>query len=73
MMQFIRQLLTESDNATGDLARVMAALSGMTFLGLSIWAYGWRGQPFDPQAFGIGLGSMLAAFGAAVMLKDREK
>jgi hypothetical protein len=72
-MKLLRDLFCESDNATWDLGRIMSAGVVLTFLGLAISAYGFKNEHFDPQAFGIGIGSALAAFGAAIMLKDREK
>lgn len=65
----VRQLLTESDNVTHDLYRYLAIGSILTGLGLQIYAIGWRGQTFDMQTFGIGIGALFAGVGVALGLK----
>lgn len=66
MMAAIRHVLTGRDNETFAHARVLAAVGVAWYLVLGAWAVLVRGQPFDPQAFGIGLGAALAAGGFAV-------
>lgn len=68
-MSILRQLLTESDNVTHDLYRYLAIASILTGLGLQIYAIGWKGQPFDMQTFGIGVGALFAGVGVALGLK----
>lgn len=65
----LRQLFTESDNRTHDLYRYLALASIVTGLGLNIYAVGWKGQPFDMQAFGTGVGLLFAGVGVALKLK----
>lgn len=69
MKQFLKHLLTESDNATFDLSRVLAALSILSGLGLQAYAVGWKGQPFDMQVFGVGTGALFAGVGVALGMK----
>jgi hypothetical protein len=73
IMKFFRDLFTESDGTTWDLGRVQGTIAFATFLGLSIFAYAIKGQPFDPQAWGIGFGAVSAAYGAMIWMKDKEK
>lgn len=72
-----RQLFTESDNITHDLYRYLAVASIITGLGLQVYAIAWRGQPFDMQMFGVGVGALFAGVGVALKLKretaDMEK
>jgi hypothetical protein len=68
----IRQWFTESDNATHDLTRVLAAVSILTGLGLQIYAVGWHGQPFDMQTFGVGTGALFGGLGVALKLKKES-
>lgn len=67
-MSIITQLLTGRDNTTHDLGRYIAAASAVTGLGLQVYAV-WRGQPFDMQAFGLGVGTLAAGVGAMLRLK----
>lgn len=69
----IRQLLTESDNVTHDLYRYLAILAIVTGLGLQVYAIGWKGQPFDMQTFGVGIGALFAGVGVALGLKKETK
>jgi hypothetical protein len=68
-VNILNQLLTGSDNTTHDIGRWLAALSSCTGLGLQIYAVGWKGQPFDMQAFGIGCAALATGVGAMLKLK----
>lgn len=65
----LRQIVTGSDNVTHDFVRWLAVLSVVVALGLSIYAVVRKDQPFDLQAFGIGIGIVLTAAAAAIKLK----
>lgn len=67
---FLTQIGTGKDNKTHDAFRWMAVLSIMVALGLTIFVVGWRSKEFDIQSFGIGIGAVLAAAGAALKLKE---
>ena len=67
-MSIITQLLTGRDNTTHDLGRYIAAASATTGLGLQVYSV-WRGQVFDMQAFGLGVGALAAGLGAMLKLK----
>lgn len=72
MMKFIRDLFTESDGTTWDLGRVQGTVAFASFLGAALWAYIIRGQMFDPQALGIGIGAVMGAYGLMIKLKGSE-
>ena len=74
MSKFLRDLLTaDRDSRTYDLVRVGTAMALVVGLGLTVYAVGWRGDPFDLTAFGTGIGLILAAGGGARWArKDRE-
>lgn len=72
MREIIKQLLTESDNITHDIYRYLAVfsiISGLCFQAIAVW----KGQPFDMQQFGIGVGALFAGVGVALGLKKEEK
>lgn len=72
-MNILTQLLTGQDNQTHDVLRWVGLSGSLAALGLQIYVVAWKGQPFDVQAFGIGLGALVAAVGAALgMKKDTE-
>ena len=66
MPVWLRELLTEADNATPDFLRIIAVISVLVFLGLAIvnWAR------FSPAEFGVGLGAVLMAAGGAVRINE---
>ena len=66
--QFIKDCLTGKDGVTYDPARVYLALAVNVFLGATILD-AMHSIKFDPQAFGIGFGALLAGGGLGVSLK----
>lgn len=64
-----RQMMTESDNMTHDLHRYLALASILTGLGLQIYAIGWKGQSFDMQMYGIGIGALFTGVAVAMKMK----
>lgn len=74
---FIQTLLkhcfTESDNLTFDLGRILWGIGGLIFFGISIYAVIFKGQSWDPIAWGTGFGGVLAGGGATIAIKSREK
>lgn len=71
MRDIVRHLLTESDNRTHDIARYLAALAILVGLALNAYAV-IKGQSFDMQAFGIGMGSLFGGVGVALGLKKES-
>jgi len=66
--RLLRNTLTGNDNETYEMAQMLTFLGVLVFLGLAIANY----TKFDPQTFGIGLGSALAGMGAAMALKPKD-
>ncbi len=72
LKNMIRQLFTETDNETQDIARWLAAIAIVCGLGLQIFAVGWHGQPFDMQQFGVGTGALFTGLGVALKFKPES-
>ena len=72
----LKDMVTETDNKTTDVIRVLALLAVVIGLALQVWVViRWTGpapQPFDFQAFGLGLGATFAGVGAALKLKPES-
>lgn len=66
--EFFRDCFT---NATDDydLGRVLWAVAVVVFLFLSVYSVVVAKQPFDAAVYGMGLGAVLGAGGAALWLK----
>jgi hypothetical protein len=65
----LMQMFTEADNYTQDLFRWLACVAIIIGLGLAVFTVVWKGQPFDMQQYGIGVGVLFVGMGAAVRLK----
>jgi hypothetical protein len=68
MNKFLKHILTEPDNSTFCPARLVALAGSFQYLGLNIAHYIQHGI-FDPQAFAVGFGALLAGTGVALGLK----
>lgn len=71
-MKFIADLFTESDGKTWDLGRFQWFVGTIVFFALSIFAYTWKGQAFEPVTWGGGLAAVLAAGGGMIWMKGKE-
>ncbi len=71
-MALIKNLFTESDNATWDVGRFQWAAGTVVFFVLSLYAYIYKGQTFDPTTWGAGFGAVMASGGAMIWMKGRE-
>lgn len=71
-MTFFRQLFIGKGGNADEMA-VLAVLGVLTFLGLAVYAVVGKGQAFDPQAFGIGLGSAIGAAAIGMGLKSKAE
>lgn len=71
MKQFFTQIVTGRDNFTVDALKLLAILAVLVGLVLECAAVFLKlpGQPFDLQAYGIGLGALLLSAGGALKLK----
>lgn len=66
--KFFLHILTEPDNKTFCPIRLIALAGCLQFLGLNLANYIQHGV-FDPQAFALGLGSLVTGAGIALGLK----
>lgn len=66
--QIIHDCLTGRDGITYDPARIYLAMAVNVFLAATIMD-AMHNIKFDPQAFGIGFGALLAGGGLGVSLK----
>lgn len=69
MPKFIRDMMTEGNNETFCVLRIGSALVILTGIGLEIFKAVHPNVDFDIEHYGIGVGSILAAAGAAFKLK----
>ena len=67
--KFFVDMFTGPDNTTGDLGRVLIALSTFTALGLTIYSVVWKGTPWDISQYGLGIGGLLFGGGGMLLLK----
>ena len=72
MKQFFTNLFTEPDNQTWCIVKVLVGCGAMTFMGLSV-VHVLHNHAFDPQAFGVGFGALLAGGGGSLYLKKDTK
>lgn len=70
MKEILKHLLTGKDNATHDFMRWGGLGTIVIALGLTIFAVTWRGQPFDLQSFGVGMGAVFTTLGIALKFKE---
>jgi hypothetical protein len=70
MKDILKQLLTGADNATHDIARWLGALAVIIFLCLTVYVVVVQHGEWKMTEFGIGLGSVFAAIGAFIKLKQ---
>lgn len=72
-LDWLRHCLTERDNATFDVGRILAVLAILEFLGLTAYVVVWQGKAWDMQAFGIAVAAVFTGLGAYITLKREEK
>lgn len=69
----LSHLLTEVDNHTYDLVKILALVSVLVGLGLMTYAVIKQNQPFSFQDFGTGVGLLFTGVGVALSLKKESK
>lgn len=71
--KFIKNILTGVDNETHDVAKVLAVVSVLVAIGLTIYEVAFKDKAFDIIAYGTGIAALFAGLGAALyMKKDTE-
>jgi len=68
IQSFLRNILTENDNQTYEIVRVLWAVAVVLGLTLETLSVFWHFN-FDLQAYGLGTGTLLGAGGIATALK----
>lgn len=71
-MNLLLNLFAEADNKTWDFGRLQWFVGTLVYFGLSLYAYCWKGQPFDPVMWGTGFASVMAGGGAMIWMKGKE-
>ena len=69
IIAFLKNILTEVDNETFEIGRVLWAISVTIGLTLTVTAF-FTGNAFDLQAYGVGTGTLLGAGGIVNALKS---
>lgn len=70
-MDWWKNLIADPNSRHSDEMAVLCILGVLTFLFLSVYAVVYRGQTFDPQGFGIGLGAAIGTAAAGMGLKSK--
>ena len=69
-MNWLKDIVTGIDGVSYDIVRVLAVLGVAEALGLAAYVVVIKGQPFDLQNYGIGLGAIFVSVGIALKLKS---
>jgi len=72
MNAFLSQLFSDKTGQADEMA-ALSILGVAVYLGLAIYAVVQKGQAFDPQAFGIGLGAVIGAAATGMGFKARSE
>ena len=67
--KWLSQMFKQADG-TWDISRVLMAVATLGYLGQGCWAV-TKGQAFDWQGAGIGLGAVVGGTGAGVMMHSK--
>ena len=71
MPTWLKMLITEADNYTFDIVRILAVVAVVQFLCSELYIL-IKISTFDAISFGTGIGAVLIATGAALKLKPDE-
>jgi hypothetical protein len=69
----LKQLLTGRDNETHEIARWLGTVAFLVGMIMSVYSVVYKGQPFSIQEYGIGIGALIAALGAAIKLGEGDE
>ena len=70
-MNWWKNLIIDPNGRHSDEMAVLCIFGVVIFFFLSVFAVVWRGQPFDPQSYGIGLGAAIGTAAAGMGLKSK--
>ena len=69
-MNWLKDIVTGIDGVSYDVVRVLAVIAVAEALGLAAYVVVYKGQAFDMQSYGIGLGAIFVSVGVALKLKQ---
>jgi hypothetical protein len=69
-MKWLKDILTEKDNETFEFSALLAFLSVLVFIGLSVWKM-WTIKQFDPISYGTGASAIIGGGGLSRLFKGR--
>lgn len=72
MTNILKDFLTEKDGESYCPARALLILGALAFIGLAIYN-AMQGKLFDPQAYGLGYGGLLAGGGGGILMKGKTE
>lgn len=70
MKEFFLGLISDGDGRSDEMA-VLSIIGVATFIGLEIFSVVLRRQPFIPDQFGLGFGSVIGTAALGMGLKSR--
>jgi hypothetical protein len=70
MKRILAELISDSNGRADELA-VLSIIGVLSFIGLELFAVLVRHQAFEPERFGMGLGSAIAAGAIGMGLSSR--
>lgn len=73
MKQVIKDVMTTSDGESFDHGRIFGSLFCIAFIAISIYAYIFLKQTFDPVSWGTGAGGLFTGIGANLFLKSKTE
>lgn len=72
LRKFVVHMLTGKDNETFDISRVLLLLTGITFVGVSVF-HVIATHTWDPVAYGAGAAGVLGGGAAGVAVKAKTE
>lgn len=72
IQKVVKDCLTLANGSDYDIGRIAGAAGVIVFFGLAIADF-LMNKKFDPQAFGMGFGLIIAGLGAALALKHKTE
>ena len=73
LKNILNDWFTEVDNKTFDITKVLAVISIVTGVGLTIFSVVYKGQQFNYQDYGLGTAALFAGVGVALGMKKETK
>lgn len=68
--KLFKDMSTGRDGESYDVIRILALLSVVIALALTVYVVVYKDKPFNMQDYGLGIGILFASVGAALRLKE---